>query len=208
MNNLAPATVLNVVFNDTPDSKTRIIVGSVRTSLGTVTTGNTAGNTTIVVSVGAMVHAEPVVITYNVRILSTASGTIVNQASVTSDDGTTRSDDPRTAQLNDSTKVSIGARPAAITLAYLRAQAHVRGALIEWQTSSEDGTWRYRVYRELADGTRVLVPACANIMAKGSLYQSAQYRCIDTQRVATRYVLEEVTRLGVSTFYSTPKRPR
>jgi uncharacterized repeat protein (TIGR01451 family) len=208
LNNRSTSTSLNVQFNDTPDSKTRIIIGSVRTTHGTVTRGNTTGDTTIAVSIGALMHADPVIITYNVRVLNTASGTIANQASVTSDDGTTRSDDPRTAQLNDSTNVLIGARPAAITLTYLRAQSHLRGAFVEWQTSSEDGTWRYRVYRELANGTRVLVPECAHIMAKGSRYQSASYRCFDAHKSAVRYVLEEVTRSGGSTFYSTPKRIR
>jgi uncharacterized repeat protein (TIGR01451 family) len=205
LNNYATATVQNAQFNDTPDSKTRIIVGSVRTTHGTVISGNTTGDTTITVNIGAIAYADPVVITYNVRILSTASGTIVNQASVTSDDGTTLSDDPRTTQLNDSTNVLIGVRPAAISLTYLRAKTHIRGALIEWHTSSEDGTWRYRVYRELPNGARVLVPTCANIVAKGSRYQSAKYRCIDTNRRAVRYHLEEVTRFGISTFYSAPK---
>ncbi|MFZ9856872.1 MAG: hypothetical protein ACO3F2_00885 [Roseiflexaceae bacterium] len=208
MNNLSTTTALNTVFNDTPDSKTRIVIGSVRTSHGTVVSGNTAGDTTMVVQVGSMLPTGSVVITYNVRVLSTATGTIVNQASVTTDDGTTRSDDPRTSVLNDATKVLIGARPAAITLSYLRARNHVRGAIIEWQTSSEDNTWRYRVYRELANGRRVLVPTSANIIARGSRYQSATYRCIDFNHRTTRYVLEEVTRFGVSTFYSTPKRNR
>jgi uncharacterized repeat protein (TIGR01451 family) len=208
LNNFAVLPVLNVRLNDAPDSKTRIVIGSVRTSHGIVTSGNTIGDSTIGVRVGSMLHAEPVVITYHVRILNTATGTIVNQATVTSDDGTSRSDDPRTAQLNDSTNVSIGARPAAITLTYFRASTHLRGALIEWQTSSEQDTWRYRIYRELSDGTRVLVPTCANIMAKGSQYQSAQYRCIDSNRRAVRYVLEEVTRFGFSTFYTIPKRIR
>ena len=102
----------------------------------------------------------------------------------------------------------MGVRPAAISLTYFRAQAHIRGVIIDWQTSHEDGSWRYRVYRELSNGRRTLVSACANIPAKGSMYQSATYRCIDTNRQATRYVLEEVTRMGVSTFYVTPKRLR
>lgn len=208
MNNLSTTTALNTEFNDTPDSKTRIIIGSVRTSHGTVLSGNVSGDTAIAVRVGAMLPTDPVVITYNVRVLSSASGTIANQASVTTDEGTIRSDDPRTALLNDSTNVLIGARPAAITLSYLRATSHIRGALIEWQTSSEDNTWRYRVYREFANGTRQLIPACANIIAKGSRYQSAEYRCIDSNTRAVRYVLEEVTRFGVSTFYITPKRIR
>ncbi|MFN5059078.1 MAG: hypothetical protein ACK5GU_04085 [Chloroflexota bacterium] len=208
LNNRSTTTALNVMFNDTPDSKTRIIIGSVRTSHGTVTRGNVTGDATIAVRIGALMYADPVIITYSVRVLNTASGTIANQASVTSDDGTTRSDDPRTAQLNDSTNVLIGARPAAITLTYLRAQSHLRGAFIEWHTSSEDGTWRYRVHREFANGKRELVPACANIMAKGSRYQSATYRCVDFNKSAVRYVLEEVTRSSVSTFYSTPKRMR
>jgi uncharacterized repeat protein (TIGR01451 family) len=208
MNNLSTTTAQNVALNDTPDRKTRIVIGSVRTSRGTVLSGNTIGDTSIAVQIGSMAPTDQVVITYYVRVLSTASGTIVNQASITSDDGTIRTDDPRTSQLNDSTNVLIGTRPAAITLTYLRARAHMRGAFIEWQTSSEDNTWRYRVYRELANGRRVLVPTCANIIARGSRYQSATYRCIDSNHRTTRYVLEEVTRFGVSTFYSTPKRKR
>ena len=60
------------------------------------------------------------------------------------------------------------------------------------------------MYRELANGTRVLVPECAHIIAKGSRYQSASYRCFDVQKSAVRYVLEEVTRAGVSTFFTLP----
>lgn len=42
----------NVVFTDTPDANTALVVGSVTTTQGTVVVGNTAGDTTVEVQVG------------------------------------------------------------------------------------------------------------------------------------------------------------
>ena len=44
----------NLAFSDTPDANTTLVVGSVQTTQGTVTTGNTAGNTTIGVNLGVL----------------------------------------------------------------------------------------------------------------------------------------------------------
>ncbi len=206
--NLASSTARNVRMNDTPDAKTRIVIGSVRTTHGTVITGNKNGDTRIRVDVGVLEPNATVIITYNVKINNTASGTIVNQATVTSDSGTMSSDDPRTSTLNDPTNIQVGTRPAAITLAYLRASPHVRGALVEWHTTREEDTWRFRVHRELANGRREVVSTCASIIASGSTVRSAYYQCIDQNRKGVRYVIEEITRFGVSTFYTTVKRTR
>jgi|GEM_PF-6238198 len=68
--------------------------------------------------------------------------------------------------------------------------------------------WRYRVHRELANGRREVVSACASIIATGSCVRAAHYQCIDRNRQAVRYVIEEITRFGVSTFYTTVTRTR
>ncbi len=52
--NGGPVAALAVVFSDTPDANTALLVGSVTTTLGTVTTGNGAGDATIGVDLGTL----------------------------------------------------------------------------------------------------------------------------------------------------------
>ena len=54
---------LNAAFTDTPDPNTALLVGSVTTSTGTVTTGNTAGDSAIGISLGNLVAGAVVTIT-------------------------------------------------------------------------------------------------------------------------------------------------
>ena len=59
----------NVVFNDTPDVNTTLVAGSVTTSQGTVTTGNTAGDTDIAVALGEISGPTGTAqVTFNVTI--------------------------------------------------------------------------------------------------------------------------------------------
>jgi uncharacterized repeat protein (TIGR01451 family) len=52
-------SVTDVFFTDTPDPNTSLVVGSVTTTAGTITSGNAAGETTIVVDIGTMSAGQP-----------------------------------------------------------------------------------------------------------------------------------------------------
>ncbi len=62
----APAT--NVVFEDTPDSNTALVVDSVATSRGTVTEGNGSGDTSVTVSIGVLGGSSSATISFEVTI--------------------------------------------------------------------------------------------------------------------------------------------
>ena len=76
----------SVVFNDTPDPNTALVVGSVTTTAGTVTTGNTAGDTTVSVDAGTLAaYGGSVTITFDVVIddpLTPGVNEVSNQGSV------------------------------------------------------------------------------------------------------------------------------
>ena len=76
-----------------------LVVGSVTTSQGSVTTGNTAGDTTVEVDAGTIADAGSVTVTYDVLIGAGASPEISSQGTVTSDGLTagTVTDDPADA---------------------------------------------------------------------------------------------------------------
>lgn len=93
-NSAAPA----VIFTDTPDPSTSLVVGSVTTTQGSVTTGNTGGDTTVEVNVGNVADGATVTITFTVTV--TAEDPLVcNQGFI--DD--LPSDDPGTPDENDPT---------------------------------------------------------------------------------------------------------
>ncbi len=76
----------SVVFNDTPDPNTALVVGSVTTTAGTVTTGNTAGDTTVAVDAGTLAaYGGSVTITFDVVVddpLAAGVTEVSNQGSV------------------------------------------------------------------------------------------------------------------------------
>jgi len=94
-------------FTDTPDAQTTLVVGSVNTSAGTVTTGNTAGDTTIAIDLGATLNAgDTVTISFNVLVPASLSGniSISNQGLFKSSNTTdTPTDDPDTSTSDDPT---------------------------------------------------------------------------------------------------------
>ncbi len=88
-----------VIFADTPDSNTTLVVGSVTTTQGTVTTGNTAGDTTVAVDVGTIAgNGGTVTITFDVTVndpLGAGVMSISNQGEVdTGTDTDIPTDDP------------------------------------------------------------------------------------------------------------------
>lgn len=74
-----------VTITDTPDADAPIVAGSVTTSHGTVTSGNGAGDGTIVVQVGDLAPNETASVNYSVDTSATPGGTeLTNQATVSS----------------------------------------------------------------------------------------------------------------------------
>src|SRR6185295_6686623 len=52
--NTGNGAALGVLFSDVPDQNTKLVVGSVQTSQGAITKGNTAGDTAVGVDVGVI----------------------------------------------------------------------------------------------------------------------------------------------------------
>ncbi len=104
-----------VIFNDTPDANSALVVGSVTTSAGTVAAGNTAGHTTVSVNIGTIPGGDTVTLTFRVRInnpLPAGVTQIANQGSLTSNQlPTVQTNDPETDTADDATLTPITARP-------------------------------------------------------------------------------------------------
>lgn len=109
----APAT--SVVVTDIPDPNGTLVVGSVTTNVGSVTTGNTPGDTTVAVNVGTLNNGSTATISYQVVInnpLSTGVTELVNQAQITSQEVPDfDSDDPITPTNDDPTVMPVDAAP-------------------------------------------------------------------------------------------------
>jgi uncharacterized repeat protein (TIGR01451 family) len=98
----------NVTFSDTPDPNTTLVVGSVSSvPLGTVTTGNTPGDTTVAVDIGDIADGATVTITFRVTVNDPLPGCVAqvsNQGLVNSDTLTDMpTDDPDTPAVDDAT---------------------------------------------------------------------------------------------------------
>jgi uncharacterized repeat protein (TIGR01451 family) len=100
-----------VQFQDAPDPNTTLVVGSVTTTQGTVTTGNTAGDGAIAVNLGTLAPASAVAVGYHVTIddpLPAGVTSVVNQGQVLGGNFTTvPTDDPATAQPADATTTPV-----------------------------------------------------------------------------------------------------
>ena len=107
----AASTAITVI--DTPDANTTLISGTVQTSQGTVTGGNT-GTPLVAVDVGTLAAGAQVIISFQVRINApVASGVsqISNQATVNSAPGPIQTNDPDTSAPGDATVSSVAATP-------------------------------------------------------------------------------------------------
>lgn len=67
VSNPTSLTKTNVLFSDVPDSNTFLLNGTVTTSRGTVTIGNTPGDTTIGVNIGDLLQGDSAEITWVVK---------------------------------------------------------------------------------------------------------------------------------------------
>ncbi|MCI2432178.1 DUF11 domain-containing protein [Candidatus Acetothermia bacterium] len=105
----------NAFFSSTPDFHTQLIVGSVRASQGSVTTGNASGETTIGIALDPIPRNGQAQISFDLLIkdsLPSAIIGLVNQSLVNVPGaGSFSSDDPSTPALHDPTVTSINNRP-------------------------------------------------------------------------------------------------
>ena len=84
--NLGDQPVSGVVVSDTPDALTSLVVGSVTTTAGSVTSGNTTGDTSVAVSIGTLAGRTTQVVAFDVVVGFVPEGvaSVSNQATVTS----------------------------------------------------------------------------------------------------------------------------
>jgi uncharacterized repeat protein (TIGR01451 family) len=97
IHNNGSEVITDVVFTDTPDPNTSLVVGSVQATTGTITLGNNSGDTTVRVEVGVISSSQSVDIQYDAVITNPfPSGvvTVTNQGVVSTTTGTTPTTDP------------------------------------------------------------------------------------------------------------------
>ena len=66
--NSGNVTAAGVSLADTPDANTSLVVGSVTATQGTILTGNTAGDTSVAVSIGSIAPTGAVTVTFRVTV--------------------------------------------------------------------------------------------------------------------------------------------
>ena len=100
-----------VTYSDTPDALTPLEVGSVATTLGVVTSGNTVGETTVGVNIGTLPAQTTVVIAYHTIIgasLPVGTTQFVNQGTVASNElPAVLTDDPSQSGSSDPTIIQL-----------------------------------------------------------------------------------------------------
>jgi uncharacterized repeat protein (TIGR01451 family) len=115
INNTGNTAATSVIFNDAPDSNTTLVVGSVQTNLGTVTKGNTAGDTSLSVDIGTLPVGASVAISFRVTINTPVPAgvtQVANQGIVSAGNSPTGlTDDPDTAAPGDPTITPIAFAP-------------------------------------------------------------------------------------------------
>jgi uncharacterized repeat protein (TIGR01451 family) len=108
--NRTDTAATGVVIEDIPDTNTTLVIGSVSTNNGTVMSGNSPGDTRVLVDAGTISGGGSVSIRFEVRINSPLSGvpTLSNQAQVVGDNfQPLRTDDPATGQMGDPTVINL-----------------------------------------------------------------------------------------------------
>jgi uncharacterized repeat protein (TIGR01451 family) len=196
-----------VVYNDTPDVITTLVGGSVKSSQGSVTKGNAAGDTSLSVDIGIIPAGASVTISYQVTINSPfVRSIILNQGTVNSNElPPVPTNDPSTPAPNDPTTVIIPPGQTAISLASFTATRRASGVVVNWVTTAEINTWGFHLYRS-ADGSRsgaVRVTA-AIIPGQGRGQGGAAYSWLDVDAqpgVTYSYWLQEVELNGTTTEY-------
>ncbi len=115
INNTGTGNADMVMFSSAVDANTTLVVGSVTTSQGTVTTGNTAGDTSVLVDVGTLAVSDSVTVTYDVTLnspLPLGVTEIACQGMVSGSNFTTEpTNDPDTTPDDDPTLTPVAAMP-------------------------------------------------------------------------------------------------
>lgn len=113
--NSGNTTATNVIFTDTPDVNSMLIAGTVNTSRGTVTQGNTDGDTAVTLNIGDLGSGGSVDLSFEVLIvtpLPTGAIQVANQGTIQSDNHPTiPTDDPETPIVDDPTNTPLTATP-------------------------------------------------------------------------------------------------
>ena len=106
-----------VVYTDSLDPNTTLVVGSVTTTAGAVTQGNAPGDTGVEVTIGTLPIGQSVTITYDAIIhtpLPLGTTSISNQGFVTGDNFPLEpTDDPTTSASDDPTEIRLGVQLTA-----------------------------------------------------------------------------------------------
>ena len=122
----------NILFSDTPDTNTILMVGSVRTDQGTITTGNNPTDTSVGVAIGEIASGASVNISFRVTIQNPISPSITqvaNQGTVSGDNIIdTPTDDPDTLVIDDPTITPLA--PPADQVGWPLLQATKRDRLL------------------------------------------------------------------------------
>lgn len=112
ISNTGGSAATGVVFTDTPDPNTSLVVGSVTATVGTITSGNTPGDTSLAVSIGLLSPGDAVTITFRVLIddpIAPGVDQVANQGTTTgSNIPPTPTDDPATSNPADPTVTALG----------------------------------------------------------------------------------------------------
>lgn len=114
--NTGNADATNLFFSDTPDTNTALVVGSVRTSQGTVLTGNTVGDSSVGVSLDTIPRSGGAAqVSFDALVKDSLPSSVVslsNQALVNVPGvGSIPTDDPDTPAQGDATVTVIAAAP-------------------------------------------------------------------------------------------------
>ena len=114
--NTGSGNASGVLFTDTPDANTALVNGSVTTSMGAVTSGNTSGDTAVGVNIGTLVAGGTAVIVFDVTIdnpLPPGVTQIVNSGTVTGTNiAPVVTDDPSLPGNTDATVFAVEAAAA------------------------------------------------------------------------------------------------
>ncbi len=202
--NSGPADALDVVFTDTPDANTTLVAGSVTTSQGTITSGNT-GAPPVTVDVGVLPASGGVAeITYRVTINTPFPDNVtevVNQGVVSGSNFTdVPTDDPDTRSTpDDPTRTPVTSSgsgpPTAVHLTQFTTTMNDQGISVRWATNIELDTRSFYVYRSPDANRANAVRVSPEILAQGSSTSGATYVWLDnsvTSGQTYSYWLQEV----------------
>jgi uncharacterized repeat protein (TIGR01451 family) len=181
----------DVVFTDTPDPDTTLVVGSVRVDLAgtTVTSGNSINDTSVQVQIGTIAAGTTVTVRFFVVInvpFPTDRSEVANQGFANSSNApTVPSDDPDTPTPDDPTRTPVigtgDAPPTAIVLAAFVANATADGVLLQWVTAAEYNTWGFSIYRSSTGAFADAVPVNSEvILSRGRGTGETSYDFLDS----------------------------